>query len=141
MKHVASVLRILFGLHFLINGLNFYLDLFPVDGAMGKPARMFVDQLVSSGLIELFKVTEVGVGIALLSNRFVPLAALIAMPVSVGIAFMDIVLIGGWFVGGVLGFGTLLLNALLMLCYFSHFQALLQPRSIPDAARPSQVSS
>lgn len=141
MSKAALILRILFGLHFFVNGLNFYFHFFPVGGAMGPEARSFVQSLVTSGLIELVKVTEVLVGIALLTNRFVPLAAVLAMPVSVGIVYTDAVLIGGWLVGGVLGFGTLLLNLALILCYFSYFRPFLQPRSQPGLQRHGEPTA
>ncbi|MFM2411591.1 MAG: hypothetical protein RL481_2419 [Pseudomonadota bacterium] len=134
MNFAISALRIFFGLHFLVNGLNFFFDFFPVDPGMPKIALDFVAMLVSSGLIDIVKFVEVGVGIALLANRFVPLAIVAAMPVSIGVAYMDMVLIGGWFVGGVLGFGTLLLNALLALAYFSYFRPLLAFRAAPGFA-------
>lgn len=127
----ATILRIIFGISFMINGLNFYFHLIPINAAPNAETGQFIAALVSSGIIEIVKLTEVAVGVALLANVWVPLAAVFAMPLSVGIAYTNIVLEGGWFIGGVLGFGTLSINVALLLLYFNYWRPLLTMRCVP----------
>ena len=131
-RHPALVtgLRLLFGLHFLLNGLNFFLHFFEVPAPANPLATEFMKAMVDTGVIfTAVKLVEVVSGAALLLNRFVPLALLVALPVSVNVFFVDVFLIGTWFGGYVLGGGTLLLNLLLLLAYFRYYQPLFVSRA------------
>lgn len=88
--HVA---RVILGLIFVVFGLNYFLGFL---GPMPPPperAAAFFTGLVSSGYIfPIIKSIEVGAGIALLTNRFVPLALTLLAPIVVNIAAVHFVL-------------------------------------------------
>ena len=84
--------RILFGLIFTVFGLNGFLSFLPMP-PMPEAAGTFLGALVGSGyLMALVKATEIGVGLLLLSNRFVPLALTIAAPIVLNIVLFHAVL-------------------------------------------------
>lgn len=123
---VVAALRILFGLHFLVNGANFFFHFFSVPPPQNPLATQFMKAMVETGVIfTAVKTVEVVAGIALLANRFVPLALVVALPVSVNIFFVDVFLIGTWFGGWVLGAGTLLLNVVLLFAYLKYYRPML----------------
>jgi uncharacterized membrane protein YphA (DoxX/SURF4 family) len=123
---VVAALRILFGLHFLVNGANFFFHFFNVPPPQNPLATEFMKAMVETGVVfTAVKTVEVVAGAALLVNRFVPLALVVALPVSVTVFFIDVFLIGTWFGGWVLGAGTLLLNVVLLLAYLKHYRPML----------------
>lgn len=134
MKLAVTVLRLLFGLHFLINGLNFFFHFFTIAPPHSVLANELMHGFVASGMFNIAKTVEVVVGILLLTNLFVPLALVLAVPVASIIAFVDVLLIGtpigGWLLGG----GTLLLNVLLLLGYFRYYRPMLQMKTTPGVA-------
>jgi len=127
---LVTTLRLLFGLHFLANGLNFFFHFFNVPPPTNPLATQFMKAMVETGVIfTAVKSVEVIAGAALLVNRFVPLALVVALPVSVNVFFVDVFLIGTWFGGYVLGGGTLLLNVVLLLAYIKYYQPMLCARA------------
>ncbi|HVW67999.1 MAG TPA: hypothetical protein VHB68_03445 [Steroidobacteraceae bacterium] len=129
---VVTFLRILFGLHFLLNGLNFFFHFFTIPLPHNPVAVNFVRALNDTGIVfTAVKCIEVSTGVALLANRFVPLALLVALPVSVNVFFVDVFLVGTWFGGYVLGGGTLLLNMVLLLGYLKYYRPFLSMKAEP----------
>lgn len=131
MRTAVAVVRILFGLHFLINGTNFFVHFFTIPAPHSPLATGLMGALVASGLFNFAKTTEVVVGVLLLLNLYVPLALVLALPVAVIIAYVDVVLIGTLFGGWILGGGTLLLNAILLVAYLKYYRPMLQMRTTP----------
>ncbi|HTT01047.1 MAG TPA: hypothetical protein VMG11_03075 [Steroidobacteraceae bacterium] len=122
----VTALRIVFGLHFLVNGANFFFHFFAVSAPQNPLATQFMKAMVETGVIfTAVKTVEVVTGVALLANRFVPLALVVALPVSVNVFFVDVFLIGTWFGGWVLGAGTLLLNVVLLFAYLKYYRPML----------------
>jgi len=81
---VPLVARSLLGLAFFVFGLNFFLQFIP-QPPIAPEAGAYLGALVSGKILLIIKVIEVAAGIALLSNRFVPLALTLLAPVEVGI--------------------------------------------------------
>ena len=133
-KTTMTVLRLLFGLHFLVNGANFFFPFLKIAPPHSPMALMLMHAFVASGLFNFAKTTEVVTGILLLSNRFVPLALVAAFPVACIIAYVDVVLIGTWLGGWVLGGGTILLNAVLLFGYLRYYRPMLTMKSEPGLA-------
>lgn len=79
-----TVARVLLGLPFLVFGLNFFLHFLP-QPPMDPAAGAFLGALVTGKLLTIIKVVEVVAGVALLANRFVPLALTLLAPALVGI--------------------------------------------------------
>ena len=135
MKSTVTVLRFVFGLHFLLNGLNFFLHFFVIPLPHDPVAVNFVKALADTGIVfTAVKVIEVSTGVALLANRFVPLALVVALPVAVNVFFVDVFLVRTWFGGYVLGGGTLLLNVALLFAYLRYYRPMLSARSEPAFA-------
>jgi putative oxidoreductase len=85
MKIFIIILRVLMGALFAFSSLAFFFNLMPQQAMEGN-AKLFIEGLFASGyLMMLVKVLELSVGIALLVNRFVPLALVIIFPITVNI--------------------------------------------------------
>jgi putative oxidoreductase len=84
-RALPAVARYLLGVIFTVFGLNFFLHFLPTPPLAG-PAGSFVAALVASGYVmTLVKIVEVGAGVLLLANRFVPLALTLLAPIVVNI--------------------------------------------------------
>jgi uncharacterized membrane protein YphA (DoxX/SURF4 family) len=84
--------RIVLGLIFVIFGLNGFLGFMP-QPPMPAAAGAFAGALAASGyFFPLLKTVEILAGLALLSNRFVPLALTVLAPIIVNIAAFHIFL-------------------------------------------------
>src|SRR5689334_5394778 len=81
---VPLVARILLGLAFTVFGLNFFLRFLP-QPALSPAAGAFFLQLSTGQIMTVVKVFEITCGLALLANRFVPLALTLLAPVEIGI--------------------------------------------------------
>lgn len=88
--------RMAFGAHSLISGLNNFVPLFALSNGDPSlsPIGPFMGELIHVGLYDVVKVIEMLIGICLLANRFVPLAAAVELPISVVIAYLCIVVDG-----------------------------------------------
>ena len=85
MKYIPTVTRVLLGLVFFVFGLNFFLHFIP-QPPPPPAAAAFAGALFASGyFFVLLKIVEIGSGLALLANRFVPLALTVLAPVIVNI--------------------------------------------------------
>ena len=122
-------LRLYFAAHLLYSSLR-YFTLFepqpPVPGLGGQ----FIDVLTAMGLFPFVKATEGVVGLTLLLNRFVPLALLVEIPISVNIFWLNFVVVRTprqLFTGP----QELLLNLLLIAAYWRDFASVLKPKTTP----------
>lgn len=122
--------RMAFGSHSLISGLNNFVPLFSIGGG-GDPALSpigpFMGELIAIGVYDLVKAIEMVVGICLLANRFVLAAALVELPISIVIAWLcffvdgtpNIVFSGAREIG---------FNLFIVACYGRHLLPLAAPR-------------
>ena len=121
--------RIAFGSHALITGLNYFIPLFPLGSGPGpSPNGAFQDEMTRIGLYEFVKVIEVLVGLCLLANRFVALAALVEMPITIAIGYLCIFVDGS---PGIVfsGIREIFFNSVLLAAYSNYFLPLLDWRS------------
>ena len=80
------VARVLLGLPFVLFGLNYFVPFLPAPPPPPESAMPFLGGLMASGYImPLIKTIEIAAGLALLSNRFVPLALTLLAPIIVNI--------------------------------------------------------
>lgn len=130
MKHTVVAARIFLGLFLLANGLNFWFHWLPITPPESEQATRLMDGLVFSGLFGVVKYVEVAAGIALLANRFVPLALVSMLPLSVVISFVDFILIA---TPEASTYAVLLVlpQAFLMLAHIKQYLPLLTMRSEP----------
>lgn len=137
MARLIDTARVVLGLALAALALNHVLRLslpFPVGAT--PLAFELLEALHVSRLIYVAMGLLLVAGLALLANRFVPLALAAAMPVLVCMAYWAVVLerSPAW---GALALALLGLAALLMLAHLHVYAAVLQPR--PLAAGESQA--
>ena len=90
-RYLPTAARLLLGLGFLVFGLNGFLNFLPPPdvSAIPAPALEFFGALMKTGyMFPLIKGTEVAVGLALVTNRLVPLALVVIAPVIVNIVLV-----------------------------------------------------
>jgi putative oxidoreductase len=92
MRYVAPAARVLYGLIFLVFAANYFVPFLPPNAPPPDAAMAFAGALAGSGLLGLIKVIELAAAVALLANRFVPLALAVLAPIVVGITFFHVVL-------------------------------------------------
>ena len=84
---VVASARVALGLLFAATGLGGFLGLFPL-----APPHAVQVILIESGWMKVEKAVELGAGLLLLSNRFVPLALALLAPVVASIALYHLLL-------------------------------------------------
>ena len=92
MSRIITIARILLGLGFVVFATNYFFPFLPAQDPPPAEALPFLGAFVGSGFLTLVKVIELGAGLLLLSNRFVPLALALLAPIIVGIAAFHILL-------------------------------------------------
>ncbi len=131
-RHIPSVARLLFGLAFLVFGLNGFLNFLPAPTTPPPEGAMsFSVALMKTGyMFPLIKGTEVLVGVLLLGNRLVPLALTLIAPVIVNIiAFHAFLAPEGLAIASIM----LVLELYLAWSYRDAFRPLLAFRAKPAA--------
>lgn len=92
MKILFPIVRILMGALYLFGGAAVLFGLVEQPELTGS-VKVFMDGVIASGyLLTLIKVTEIVCGIAFITNRFVPLAAVIIAPVTINIVLFHLFL-------------------------------------------------
>jgi|GEM_PF-567370 len=129
MAYVILWIRVAFGIHSLLSGVNYFYPLIPLPALAVSPAGTFIGEMDNVGLYALIKVVEVAVGILLIANRYVPLAALAELPTSLSIFYLNT------FVDGqprqlFTGPREILMNGALIIAYWPYFRALLSQKAI-----------
>jgi putative oxidoreductase len=124
MKTALKILTALFGLFWLVFGLNNFLHFFPVPEP-SKAGADFMQALENAGyVLPIVYVAQIVAGLMLLIRRFLPLALLLLAPVIVNILLYDIFLNpSGLVIGGVIG----ALYATLLFDHRYKFTPLLTP--------------
>lgn len=131
MRRLGHAVRLLLGLDFLVNGLNFYHHFLPITVPADPTAREVMAGLVDSGIFDVVKNIEILAGLALLANRFVPLAVICIAPLVTVIFMVDCLLVRsleGWAFGGT----TTLLELAALVLYGRHFLGLIALRAAPQ---------
>jgi hypothetical protein len=136
---LVGFVRLLMGTEFLVNGLNWWVKMvgpYPslADFAHHAPPADFVGAMIQTGvLFHVVKAAELLAGVALLTNRFVPLMLVVVFPVTVPVFIVDVVLVHH-LRGFIMGTGAMLMNTYLMLSYLNCYRSMLVARALPDAA-------
>lgn len=151
LTHSVTAVRWLLGIQCLLSGLNWWFKILPFPNMFdppGMPVKAeIVRTMIDSGwMFTAAKLVEVALGIALLTNRFVPLMLVVAFPVLLMTFMMD-ALIGdtvlAWFQGNVpfqhlwaelldmifFGGAVIVMQLFLMLSYFDHYRSMLTFRA------------
>jgi hypothetical protein len=145
-RFFPSAARVFQGLVFTVFGLNFFFHFLPMPPAPPR-ATAFAGALFASGyLFPLLKVTEVIAGVALLANRFVPLALAVLAPIVVNIVGFHLFLAPA---GLAVPFAVLAAEIYLAWTYREAFRPMLRARTpviLPTAAhtpaaRPARIAA
>jgi uncharacterized membrane protein YphA (DoxX/SURF4 family) len=137
-QRLVAVVRLLMGAALLVSGLNWWFKLitpYPSisDFANAAPPPDLVGALIkTANMFHLVKATELLAGIALLTNRFVPLMLVAVFPVTLSIFIVDVFVIASPR-GLAMGIGSLLINSFLLLAYLDHYRPMLRSNSAPDS--------
>jgi uncharacterized membrane protein YphA (DoxX/SURF4 family) len=131
MARIPTILRLLLGLGFTVFGLNYFLDFMPPQDPPPPEAGAFLGAFVSSKFLTLVKAIEVGAGLLLLSNRFVPLALTLLAPVLVGMVYFHAMLAPAG-IGPALGFTVM--ELVLAWSYRDAFAPMLRARVSPGGS-------
>ena len=122
------VARVVLGLVFVVFGLNYFLGFLGATPPPPDRAAPFILGLVSAGYVfPLVKTIEVASGLALLGNRFVPLALTLLAPIIVNIAAVHVLLVPRYPMAVTL----VSLEVYLAWTYRSAFAPMLQARVAP----------
>jgi putative oxidoreductase len=89
MKIAIIVIRTLIGLLFLVSSIGFFLKLMPEPATDGDFKAFQIGLIASNYLIPLAKSVELLCGISFVSGRFVTLANILILPVTVNIVFIN----------------------------------------------------
>jgi len=129
---ISLVARTLHGLAFTVFGLNFFLHFLP-EPAPPPAGGAFLGALVGGKILLVVKIVEISAGVALLGNRFVPLALTLLAPVEIGIlTYHGVFDPSGLPVVAVL----IALTVYLARAYRAAFAPMLRARVEPAAAAP-----
>ncbi len=123
----SYVIQFFFGGWFFFNGINHFVAFTPPPPGSSPLGRELITALENTGLFAVVKAVELVTGAALLANRFVPLAALLAFPVTFAIAYVMLVINGGT-VGLIVGLLAIAFNGIIVLARLDSFLPLLAYR-------------
>ena len=87
---IPAIARTLLGLAFVVFGLNYFLHFLP-QPALPADAMAFGGALIAGHIFAIIKPIEIAAGLALLANRFVPLALTLLAPIEIGILAFHVV--------------------------------------------------
>ncbi len=118
---VFMILRILLGIFVLVFGLNKFLHFIP-DFPLEGDAAAYFGALINSKTLTLIAIVEIVTGLALVTNKFGALMALILMSVSVNAVLFHAVLDPANIGGAAL---LLLLNIAVIFGYKDKYKDLL----------------
>ena len=135
---ITDVLRIYMGGHLLWSCIRYWsTDMQPViHHPLGGP---FVASLVAIGAFPFIKTLEGICGLLLLTNRFVPLALVLAVPTSMTIFYLN-TFVTARLSGILTGPPEVGVNLLLLLAYFQYYRPFLavHSRAAPPGILVSQ---
>lgn len=137
---ICLTAQFFFGGWFLAHGLNHWLEFFPRPSGSSSAARELIGALNHSGIFIAVKALEVVTGVLLLANRAVPLAATLAMPITLSIAMLNILGNMDTFSIGV-GIIAIALNGLILLGHLDAFLPMLAwHHGDPDSAALARLA-
>ena len=133
---LPMIARILLGLAFAIFGLNFFLHFLP-QPAPPPDAGAYLGALIGGKILSIIKPIEIAAGLALLGNRFVPLALAALAPIEIGIVAFHAV-----FEPSGLGVVAILIALTIYLAwsYRAAFAPMLRARVEPTVGEPETAA-
>ena len=143
LARLTQVARLLLAFEYILNGLNWWWKVLPYPSVSDPPLGQtppFVQAMIDTGFMFAgTKAVEVLTGAMLLANLWVPLALVVAFPVTVGIWSVDFFLISHSLRAQLLGWSVLTLNTYLLFAYIRYFLPMLVARASPLGAEVGGV--
>lgn len=125
MNKIPMILRLLLGLVYLVFGLNFFFQFFPLPPASVEGGRLLKAFFESGYMFQLIKTTEIVCGALLLSGFFVPLALILVAPVTLNILCFHLILDNANLPFAI---GMAVCHVLLLFFYRASYKPLLKAR-------------
>jgi len=133
---MTRIARILLGLVFVVFSANYFVPFLPAPSSMPPGALAFAMAFVGSGMMTFLKIVEMVAGLALIANRFTPLALALLAPIVVGITLFHALLEpSGMPIAG----AVLALELFLAWSYRRAYAPMLKARVVPQEAAPAPV--
>lgn len=134
MAKVILAARIILGLLFVVFGSDFFLGFLvhfmPEMEAPTAEGMDFFEALTATGyMFPLIKITEIAVGLMLLTGRLVPLALTLIAPIIVNILLYHLLLDNN---GLMIALGLLVLEVFLAWSYRDSFRGVLALKAQPS---------
>lgn len=89
MKTATTVIRILIGLLLLVVSIAFFFKLIPEPETTGNFKAFQIGLVASTYLVPLAKFVELLCGISFVSGRYVTLANIVILPITINILFIN----------------------------------------------------
>lgn len=125
MKTAELGARIVFGLMWIVFGLNFFFHFLPIPPPAEKAAAFLGAMFQTGYFFQVVKVTEIIVGLLLVSGYFVPLALVVIAPITLNIFLVHAMLDPA---GVGLSIVLLILNVFLGLRYLDSYKSMLKAK-------------
>lgn len=123
MKSVTILIRVLLGVLFIIASSLFFLKMTPESEATGSFKVFNTGMIAAQYILPLAKVLEFLCGLAFVSNRFVALANLVILPVSINIFMIHFFMSPKELPVAIFVLGA---NLFLIYRYWEHYKGLVQ---------------
>lgn len=145
MSKVLMLVRLLLGTVCFVNGLNWFFKIITPYPSISDfidylPPPDIVGALIENGILfHMVKAVELVTGLALLCNRFVPLALVAGLSVTVTVFVVDVFKPEFRLRAFLMGSGTFAMTVTLLIAYLYHFRPMLawQANTNPDPAQPA----
>ena len=121
MKIAIIIIRSLIGLLLLFASVSFFLKLAPEPEATGNFKAFNVGLMASTYLMPLAKSIELLCGLAFITNRYVTLANILIMPITINILFINYFLAPS---GMPIAIFMFLGNVFLIYSYWANYKSL-----------------
>ncbi len=115
--------RYLLGLILVVFGLNGFFHFIPMPPPSGPSGDLMMALFGSGYIIQIVKVVEIVAGLAFLTNRFVALAAVVFMPISINIFLFHAVLDPAT---GLVAYLVFIMSILILWSNKEKYQAMLK---------------
>ena len=142
-EKLIAYVRILLGLVYAINGLNWFFKVITPYPSMSDfvdymPPPDIVGALIENGILfHMAKAVELATGLLLLCNRGVPLALVLSMTVTVPVFVVDVFKPEFRLRAFLMGTGSLTMNITLLVAYYHYLRPMLNWRTAPST-RPGE---
>ena len=123
----AYACQFFYGGWFLFHGLNYWFE-FYFDRSI-QPGPGLLPALAESGVMAVVKVLEIAIGLALLADLAVPLAVVVAWPITLMIAYVNSSHLSLF--GTSVGVIIIMLNAVMSLGHLDRYRPMLTLRAGP----------